>query len=201
MTELSHQIGFSEQDFSAAIKDSDTFVNMTHSDLSTLLTRVEKNAFKRIKGNLSCADIMLKEVMTVEFGTEVEEAWGIMHQHHLKAMPVVDAANRVIGIITWNDFFKSLNLTAYDSFQDKFRQFIQRTPEMSASKPEAVGLIMTTSVTTLPEKTHIADLIPLMSTFGHRQIPIVNKKQRLIGMVYQANLIAALYNEQLANKV
>jgi CBS domain-containing membrane protein len=69
---------------------------------------------------------------------------------------------------------------------------------MNASKPEVVGLIMTTSVTTLAETTHIADLIPLMSILGHRQIPIVNSERRLIGMVYQANLIAALYNEQLA---
>jgi CBS domain-containing membrane protein len=198
ISEPSHQIGFVEQDFSQAIKDSDIFVNMTYSELSILLTQVEKNAFKRIKGRLLCADIMVQEVMSVEYGTELEEAWGIMRKHHLKAMPVIDKARRVIGIITWNDFFKGIDLAAYDSFQDNFRHFIRRTPNMSATKPEAVGLIMTPSVTTLLDTTHIADLIPLMSTLGHRQIPIVNNEQRLVGMVYQANLIAALYNEQLA---
>jgi CBS domain-containing membrane protein len=35
-----------------------------------------------------------------------------------------------------------------------------------------------------------------MSNKGHRQIPIVNNENRLVGMVYQANLIAALYNER-----
>jgi CBS domain-containing membrane protein len=198
ISEPSHQIGFVEQDFSQAIKDSDIFVNMTYSELSILLTQVEKNAFKRIKGRLLCADIMVQEVMSVEYGTELEEAWGIMRKHHLKAMPVIDKARRVIGIITWNDFFKGIDLAAYDSFQDNFRHFIRRTPNMSATKPEAVGLIMTPSVTTLLDTTHIADLIPLMSTLGHRQIPVVNNEQRLVGMVYQANLIAALYNEQLA---
>jgi CBS domain-containing membrane protein len=60
---------------------------------------------------------------------------------------------------------------------------------------------MTTSVTVLPEDAHIADVISLMSTQGYQQIPIVNRDNRLVGMVYQANLIAALYDEQLASVV
>jgi CBS domain-containing membrane protein len=156
------------------------------------------NTFQRIKGSISCADIMIKDVIAVEFGTEVEQAWEIMRTHKLKAMPVIDNARRVIGIITWNDFFKCIDLDAYDSFQNKFRNFIRRTANVTASKPEAVGLIMTTSVISLPDTTHIVDLIPLMSSHGIRQIPIINSDQRLTGMVYQANLIAALYNEQLS---
>jgi len=199
--EPSHQIGFSEQDLSTALDNSDVFIDMTHAELSQVLTQVEINTFNRIKGSISCADIMIKDVIAVEFGTEVEEAWNIMRTHKLKAMPVIDKARRVIGIITWNDFFKFIDLNAYESFQDKFRNFIRRTADVTASKPEAVGLIMTSSVVTLPDSTHISDLIPLMSSLGIRQIPIINSEQRLTGMVYQANLIAALYNEQLAHKV
>ncbi len=198
--EPSHQVGFSEQDLSKAIETSDAFIDMTHADLSQLLTQVEMNTFQRIKGSIVCSDIMIKDVISVEFGTEVEEAWEIMRTNKLKAMPVVDNARRVIGIITWNDFFKFIDLNVYESFQDKFRRFIRRTADISASKPEAVGLIMTSSVTTLTDTTHIVDLIPLMSTQGHRQIPIINSEHRLTGMVYQANLIAALYNEQLAQE-
>ena len=119
-----------------------------------------------------------------------------MHNEKLKAMPVVDKARRVIGIITWNDFFKFINVGANETFPKKFRAFIRRTPDVTTDKPESVGHIMTISVSVLPENTHIADLIPLMSNQGHRQIPIVNNENRLVGMVYQANLIAALYNEQ-----
>ncbi len=197
LSEPSHQIGFSEQDLDLALKDSDVFIDMTHAELGHVLTQVEKNAFKRIKGDISCADIMIKNVIAVEFGTEVEQAWEMMHSNRLKAMPVIDRARRVIGILTWNDFFKFIDLNAYESILDKFRGFIRRTAGITASKPESVGLIMTSSVVTLPETTHIADLVSLMSIQGHRQIPIVNSEQRLIGMVYQANLIAALYNQQL----
>ena len=152
-------------------------------------------SFKRYRDNITCSDIMVKNVQTVEYGTEVEEAWKIMQREKLKAMPVIDRARRVIGIITWNDFFKFINVDDNETFQKKFRTFIRRTPDMSTNKPESVGHIMTRSVSLLSENTHIAVLIPLMSNLGYRQIPIVNNENRLVGMVYQANLIAALYND------
>ncbi len=201
ITEPSHQVGFSEQDLTLALDNSDVFIDMTHTELSQLLTQVEMNTFQRIKGTILCSDIMVKDVIAVEYGTELEEAWSLMRTHKLKAMPVIDNARRVIGIITWNDFFKCIDLNAYESFQENFRCFIRRTADVTATKPEAVGLIMTPSVVSLPDTTHIADLIPLMSLKGIRQIPIVDSERRLIGMVYQANLIAALYNEQLAHNI
>jgi CBS domain-containing membrane protein len=152
-------------------------------------------SFKRYRGHVTCADIMVKNILTVEYGTEVEEAWKIMQSEKIKALPVVDKARHVIGIITWNDFFKFINVGANETFQEKFRAFIRRTPDVTTDKPESVGHIMTSCVSVMPEHTHIASLIPLMSNQGYRQIPIVNYDNRLVGMVYQANLIAALYNE------
>lgn len=188
--------GISEQDLEQALENMDMFMDVSAADLSKLFTDAQMQSFKRYRGKITCADIMVKNIMTVEYGTEVEEAWKIMHSEKLKAMPVIDRVRRVIGIITWNDFFKFINVGANETFPEKLQAFIRRTPDVSANKPESVGYIMTASVSVLPESTHIADLIPLMSNQGYRQIPIVNNENRLVGMVYQANLIAALYNKQ-----
>ncbi len=195
-----HHIGITEGDVEIALREMDVFVDLTRSDLSKVLTYAEMNSFKRVHGDLRCADVMTTDFETVEFGTEIEDAWKIMYQKNLKVMPVVDRAGRIIGIITWHDFFKHLNLSAYESFQDKFRHFVRRTPDIIADKPESVGQIMTSSIVAMEENEHIVELIPLMSIHGHRQIPIVDSKQRLTGMVFQANLIAALYNSTLAKR-
>lgn len=194
----SQRAGISDQDLEQAMGNMDMFIDITQGDLSRLFKDAQKQSFKRFSGNITCTDIMVRNVPAVEYGTEVEEAWRIMHNEKLKAMPVIDRSRRVIGIITWNDFFKFINLSPYETFQDKFRAFIRRTADISTHKPEAVGQIMTASVTAMTENTHIADLIPLMSNQGHRQIPIVNSESRLVGMVSQADLIAALYHERLA---
>ncbi len=191
----SQRTGISEQDLEQAIENMDMFVDVSTGDLSKLLTDAQRQSFKRYRSNITCADIMVKNILTLEYGTEVEEAWKIMQSKKLKAMPVIDRARRVIGIITWNDFFKFINASPNESLQQKFLAFIRRSPDVSTNKPEYAGHIMTNSVSVLPEHAHIADLIPLMSHQGYRQIPIVNSENRLVGMVYQANLIAALYNE------
>ncbi|RLA22086.1 MAG: HPP family protein, partial [Gammaproteobacteria bacterium] len=193
-----HKIGITTEDIELALKNSNSFVDITATELSQLLSSAEMNTFKRIREDICCADIMVRKVISVEYGTEVEDAWKLIQTKKLKAMPVVDSANRVIGILTWHDFFKYINLNAYDSLQDQFRRFIRRTAKIETNKPEAVGHIMTPYVVTLPETTHIVELIPLMSLQGHRQIPIINEEHRLVGMVYQANLVAALYNQELA---
>lgn len=180
------------------LKDMDTFTDVSLDDLNKLLILAEKHKFKEHNANVTCADIMVENILTVEYGTEVEDAWHIMLDNKLKALPVLDKSRRIIGIITWADFFKFIDLNNQKTFQDKFLDFIRRTPDVSTNKPEAVGHIMTNKVITISDTAHIIELIPLMSNQDIRQIPIVNAEQRLVGMVYQTHLIAALYNAQLA---
>lgn len=190
----SYAIGISEDDLQQALENMDMFMDVSTGDLSRLIADAQLQSFSRHKGTLTCADIMVKNILTVEYGTDVEDAWKIMHNEKLKAMPVIDKSSRVIGIITWNDFFKFITVGVNQTFQEKFRAFIRRTPDIATNKPESVGHIMTSPVSALPESSPIADLIPLMSSHGFRQIPIVNHENRLVGMVYQANLIAVLFS-------
>jgi CBS domain-containing membrane protein len=193
-TQPTHSFGISEDDLQQALENMDMFMDVSTGDLSRLIADAQLQSFSRNKGTIICEDIMVKNILTVEYGTDVEEAWKIMHSEKLKAMPVIDRSSRVIGIITWNDFFKFINVGVNETLPEKFRAFIRRTPDIATNKPESVGHIMTSPVRALPESSPIADLIPLMSSQGYRQIPIVNTENRLVGMVYQANLIAALFN-------
>lgn len=199
VVEPARHTGVSEQDVEQALQNRDTFMDVSSGDLSQLLTDIQRNSFKRHSGEITCADIMDRDVLNVEYGTDVEEAWEIMQCEKLKALPVIDKSRRIIGMITWHDFFKFINAEDNETFPEKLRAFIRRTPDISTNKPESVGHIMASPVTALPDSAHIAELIPLMSNKGHRQIPIVNDENRLVGMVYQANLIAALYNESHKN--
>jgi CBS domain-containing membrane protein len=187
-------------DIKQALNELDIFVDMSPQNLSDILNKIEMHAFQRIKKDIHCRDIMITGLDTVEFGTYIEDAWKIMYQKKLKAIPVVDRHHRLLGIVTWHDFFKGLELTPYENFRDHFRQFIRRTTTLTSSKPEVVGQIMTPNVATLPDNAHIVELIPLMSERGYRQIPIVDPQQRLVGIVFPANLISALYHFTLSKE-
>jgi CBS domain-containing membrane protein len=129
----------------------------------------------------------------------MEEAWGLLRRHKVKALPVVDRARRVIGIVTFGDFIKHADLDVHQGFEQKLRQFIRRTRHTHSDKAEVVGQIMTRPVRTARSDMHIVELVPMLSDTGLHHIPIVDSERRLAGLVTQSDLIAALYRDQLVN--
>ncbi len=188
----------SQQDVQQALKKGGEFIDVNVNQLHELLLSAEQHKLKRLRRETTCADIMTKEVPTVEYGDEVEMAWQKIHHEKLKAMPVVDKANRIIGIVTWADFFKFVEISPYVNFQEKFLSFIRRTPDVTTNKPEVVGHIMNKNVTILHETAPVTDLIYLFSSQKHQQIPIISDENRLVGMVFQSDLITALNDKILS---
>ncbi len=187
---------FYKPDIQQAIADFDNFLDISYEDLSQLFTQIQLNSFNRNQAPINCASIMTRDIITVAYDTDVEEAWNLLQSHHLKALPVLDRSKRVIGIVTHYDFFKYVRLTPYANFQEKFLAFIRKTPDITTSKPEAVGHMMTRNVATLSVTTPIEEVMQLMVNDGHRHIPIVDQEQRFAGMVFQRNFIAALFHSK-----
>ncbi|HYD34229.1 MAG TPA: CBS domain-containing protein [Methylophilaceae bacterium] len=136
---------------------------------------------------------MSRDVITVEFGTSLEEAWQLLRRHNIKALPVIDRARRVVGIVTQIDFLRHADLNAYAGFAERFRRFLRQTDGQYSEKPEVVGQIMSKPVSTALLHTHIVELVPIMSDLGLHYIPILDGNRKLAGMVTQSDLIAALY--------
>ena len=49
----------------------------------------------------TCGDIMSRDVVTVEFATELDEAWNLLRRHKIKTLPVVDKFGRLVGCCRW----------------------------------------------------------------------------------------------------
>jgi CBS domain-containing membrane protein len=56
---------------------------------------------------------------------------------------------------------------------------------------------MSDKVASISADEPIASLIPLMAQQLHKQVPIVDNQNRLVGIVYSNTLIAALYNRTI----
>lgn len=187
------RLGLDRTDLRNALRDLDTYLDISEADLDRVYGRASVHAFRRKMGNITCADIMSRDLFTAEYGTELEEAWARLRYHKIKAIPVIDPFRRVIGIITLVDFIKRANLKTYETFEDKLVRFIRRTPGDNSEKPEAVGQIMTTPCLTARADMHIVELVPMLSDKGLHHVPVVDADSRLVGMVTQSDLIAALF--------
>jgi CBS domain-containing membrane protein len=193
---LNKLVDINEQDVKQAVLDFDQYLDIGTDVLLQIFTRLQLQTFEKHTANLTCADIMQCNIVTVEYATEVEAAWTLMYDQQLKVLPVLDVTHRVIGIVTRYDFLKNLKLTPYLSFQEKWLAFIQRSTSTHTRKPEAIGHIMTRKVKTLSSNAHIAELLPLITNEGHHHVPIVDDENRFVGVVFQSQLLAALFRQQ-----
>ena len=192
-----HLLSINKGDIEQVIQRFDKFLDIGPDDLCQLLTQLHLLSFQKNADIKTCCDIMQRNIITVEYATEVEWAWTLMHEHHLKVLPVLDKSKRVIGIVTHYDFLKHIKLTPYHSFQEKWLWFIKPSLDVTTQKPEVMGHIMTRKVKTLSADTHIAELVPLVVNEGHHHVPIVDDEQRFVGLVFQSSLLTALFNQQV----
>jgi CBS domain-containing membrane protein len=184
---------FSAADIDVVLARYNQVLDISRDDLQSLLQQTEMEAYRRQLGEIRCADIMSRELITVEFGTSLQEAWGMIRKHGVKSLPVVDKLHRIVGIITLADFMKHANVDLHEGFGERLRDFVRRTVTMHSDKPEVVGQIMTRQVRVASEDRHVVELMPLFSEDGHHHIPIIGEKNRLVGIITQSDFVKALH--------
>ncbi|HEX2011051.1 MAG TPA: HPP family protein [Roseateles sp.] len=183
---------FGAADLEAALARYNQVLDMPRDDLQALLQEAELQAYRRRLGGLRCADIMSRELKTVEFGTPLQDAWALLRRHRIKALPVVDRVHRVIGILTLADFMRAAELERHEGLADKLRRLVLPAPASHSDKPEVVGQIMTRQVRVASAERPLAELVPLFADTGHHHIPVVGAQARLVGIITQSDLVAAL---------
>lgn len=184
---------FSQADVDAVLSRYNQVLDISRDDLEALIRETELESWRRRLGTVHCADIMSHEPLTVEFGTPLQEAWSLMHERRIKALPVTDRTRRVVGIVTQADFFRQIDLQHHDGIGGRLRDFIRATRTVMSEKPEVVGQIMTRQVRVASEDRPMAELITLFSEEGHHHIPIIDGEKRLTGMITQSDFVRALY--------
>lgn len=194
------RIGLTTADLDAALRDFNQFVDIDSDALEELLRQAQMQAWQRHFGSVRCADIMSRDLVTVEFGTPLDEAWTLLHRHRVRALPVIDRARRVIGVVTLADFIQHARLDPRDhrSLRQRIRQLLTPTPGIYSDKAEVVGQIMSSPVHTAAEEESVVELVPRLSDQGLRQVPVIDSERRLSGMVTQSDLVAALYRSQFS---
>lgn len=192
-TKPTERLGIKTEDLRAALAEMDEFVDVDERELNEIYQLAAVHAFRREFGEITAADVMTPEPWSVEFGTELEQVWALMREHRIKALPVIDRGRHVIGIVTQSDFFRHARAEQFRSLGGKLRDLLRPSTTITSDKPEVVGQIMTAPAFTAGTHQHLAELAPLLTERGIHQVPVVDGRNKLAGMITQTDLIAALY--------
>lgn len=189
-------LGLDPADLQRALEDMGAYIDVTRDDLNEIYVRAQLHTQRRRMGEIRCRDIMQRDVAAVGYGTELEEVWELLRTHKLKGVPVVDRARRVIGIVTIIDFLKRADTGERGQVFARLLRFIRRTPGLTADKPEVAGQIMTPRPITVHEDDHLLSLVPRFAENDIHHVPVVDAEDRLVGVVTQSDLMAALHRDR-----
>jgi CBS domain-containing membrane protein len=196
----SARLGFQREDLDAVLAHYGEVLDVSRDDLENIILATEAHAYSRRFGVVTCGAIMSTHALTAEFSTDLGEAWRMMRYHQLHAIAVLNRARRVIGIVSQGDFLRYSDLDDFRTLGARLRHLITRSGQTHSDKPEVVGQIMSSKVTSASVDTPIVDLVPLMANSGLHHIPVLDAERRFAGMVTQSDVIAALFQSRLSEE-
>ena len=124
-------------------------------------------------------DVMSKPV-SIGPETPLAEVERILEERGFNALPVVDAAERVIGIVS------SLDLLRAFSFPED-----EILPPLHRALLLPVSDVLTRDVLTVTPRTPLTRVLEKLVTTGNRSLPVV-EDERLVGVVARRDVMQAL---------
>lgn len=70
-------------DLDAILARYDQVLDISRDELERLFQAAELRAFDRVLGDITCADIMSRDVVAAQFGTPISNAWALLLKHDM----------------------------------------------------------------------------------------------------------------------
>jgi CBS domain-containing protein len=143
---------------------------------------------------MRAADIMTRRVVSIAPDASILNAARFMLQHHISGLPVVDAQNRLVGMVSEGDFLHR-GETATQRHHPRWLQFLLGPGRLAEDYVRASGRkvadIMTRDVVTIGEDTPLDRIVELMERHRVKRLPVVTG-DAVVGIVTRANVLHAV---------
>ena len=144
-------------------------------------------------------DVMTSEVITVGPDTSVQALAALLAEKGISGAPVVDAENRVIGIVSEGDLLHRAETGTERRTERRRRRWLdtiaadaeEDARDYVKSHGRSVRDIMTRDVISVGEATELADVAMLLETKRIKRVPVL-RDGKPVGIISRANLVRAL---------
>jgi len=133
-------------------------------------------------------DLMTAHVVTVGPATPFKEIVARLAQHRVSALPVVDDAGRVLGVVSEADLLLKEEFPDPDADLPLFWTRRRRLERDKAAGSTARDLMSVALVSISPEAT-VAEAARRMHTANVKRLPVIGEGGRLVGIVSRGDLL------------
>ncbi len=148
---------------------------------------------------MKARDVMVSPVITTEPTASVKEVARILLTHHISAVPVVDNAGKLVGIVSEGDLMRRADLGTERHrswwLAALFAEDDALAAEYVKQHSRKVADVMTKRLVTASPETPLNEIAGLLERHSIKRVPIVGNGA-LVGIVSRANLIQALAGDR-----
>jgi CBS domain-containing protein len=139
--------------------------------------------------------IMTRPVITVTPDTTIVEAANIMLRKHVSGLPVVDAASKLVGMLSEGDFIRRSEIGTQRR-RGRFLKFIlgpgRAASDFVQEHGRKVSAVMTTEpLVTVSEDAELERIVDLMERNNIKRLPVI-RDDKVVGIVSRSNLLQAV---------
>jgi CBS domain-containing membrane protein len=187
------------EDFENALKELNTYVDVTLDDLMEISQMAQKYAEFRQTEQLYVRDIMSTDVATVTPDTPLRDAARLLLELRISGLPVVDKENMLIGIVTEADFLSAMGVPCHHPAHNLWQTLdaMFRHKASPVNMPEKVADIMTQQIITIHDDDNLHDVIDTMKQNHIKRIVVTNEQQQIQGIITRSNLVKVLLEKML----
>ena len=179
------------EDFQAALKELDTYTDVSIEDLMRIHKSAQRYAQLRQTGNVAVKDIMTREIVTVTPETSIKEAAQNLLTHRISGLPVVNNENKLVGIVTEADFLNAIGIPSHHpthSLWHTLQLMFTHRPN-ALETPRTVADIMKADVVTIQADQTLHEVIDLMKRHSIKRIVVTDATNQVEGMITRSNLV------------
>jgi CBS domain-containing protein len=148
---------------------------------------------------MKARDVMVSPVITTKPSTSVKEVAQILLTNRISAVPVIDDAGKLVGIVSEGDLMRRADLgTARHRswwLAALFAEEEALAAEYVKQHSKKVSDVMTKRVVTASSDAPLGEIAGLLERHSIKRVPIV-ENGALVGIVSRANLIQALAGDR-----
>ena len=146
-------------------------------------------------------EIMSRNVITIGADASVNDAINIMLSLHVRGLPVVDPAGKLVGIVSEGDFVRRVELgTAHE--RSRWLSLLagseQTAVDFSRQHGRKVGQIMSPNPITIGEDTLLEQIVRLMESRDIHRFPVM-RGEEIVGMVTRSDFLSAVAHLSLGS--
>lgn len=142
-------------------------------------------------------DVMTTNVVSVREDATFREIVELLEARGISAVPVVDWANMVVGVVSEADLLPKMEYAGGEVHKRLFEGHRVRDAREKAAGDLAQDLMSKPAVTVMPE-TAVVGAARLMDSMNIKRLPVVNLAGRLIGIVSRRDLLKVFLRTDVA---